>query len=118
MVGAVTIVGNKGARQVWLGLDSEGFGHVPGQGISVGRCVAQQCIVRRLLWRRGWSEVQVSIFCVPSALNPADPRSRLLSLASRYVKVRNSRCLLTRWMRSRHMPRVTPLPAFPWPLLR
>ena len=84
---------------MWLGLDSEGSRHVLGKGISAGRCVAQQRILRRLFWLRSWLGVQVNLFQVPSTSNPADPPSRLHCLASRWVGVRNPRCLLVTWLR-------------------
>ena len=95
-------------------------GHAPDSvaGTSAGHCAAQQRTLRRLFWLRGWSGVQVNVFRVPSADNPANPLSRLPSLASRAVGVHNTRCLLVKWLRYGHTPRMTPLPAFPWPLLR
>ena len=47
---------------------------------------------------------------MPSAENPADPPLRLSSLASHTTGVRNSRCLLQKWLQSCHTPRLTPLP--------
>ena len=92
-VGAMRIAVNRGERRICLGLDSEGARQILGRGTSAGHCVPQQLTLRRMFWLRGWSGLQVNVFRVPSANNPANPPSRLPSLASRAVSVRNARCL-------------------------
>ena len=44
---------------------------------------AQQGILRRFFWFRAWTSLSMSIFWVPTRLNPANPPSRLSAFVSR-----------------------------------
>ena len=46
-------------------------------------CPVQLRLLRRIFWLRAWSGLQLSVFRVPSAVNPADPLSRKHEMLSR-----------------------------------
>ena len=50
-------------------------------------CPQQLRILRRIFWLRVWSGLHAAAFRVPSALNPADPLSRLHQLNSRALAI-------------------------------
>ena len=61
---------------VTIGVDSDAA-HLH----TVTQCAATACpiqnkLLRRLFWLRTWSAQRLVLFCVPSALNPADPMSK------------------------------------------
>ena len=74
---AAQIAVYKGARSVAVGVDN-GAARAQLSALSASvACVSQQRMLRRMFWLRVWSHVEPSFFRVASALNPADPLSRI-----------------------------------------
>ena len=73
----------RGFQSVHIGSDSN---VARAQINSLRACVCagpQQRILRRLFWLRCWSGCSISSFRVRSAINPADPLSRVVNFQSR-----------------------------------
>ena len=67
---------------------------------SLRACVSagpRQRILRRLFWLRCWSGCSISSFRVRSAINPADPLSRVVSFQSRAQAVADAEARRVMW---------------------
>ena len=74
---ATPIVVYKGAQSVAVGVDNDAARALLSALSPSVACVSQQRMLRRMFWLRAWSHVEPSFFRVASALNPADPLSRI-----------------------------------------
>ena len=74
---ATQIAVYKGAGSVAVGVDNDAArAQLCAMSASVV-CMPQRRILRRMFWLRAWSQVEPCFFRVESALNPADPLSRI-----------------------------------------
>ena len=106
-----------GWKVVTVGTDSEvSRCQTMGMRAAAG-CPVQQRILRRIFWLRLWSNLQIGTFWVESALNPADPMSRLKSLPSRKAAIQAAEERRRQWsgtpQRYKHLEY---LPRSPWML--
>ena len=63
-------------RSVAVGIDNEAVRVQSASLRASTDCPVQLRLLRRIFWLRAWSGLQLSVFRVPSAVNPADPLSR------------------------------------------
>ena len=68
---------------VAVGIDNEAV-HTQSASLRASTdCPMQLRLLRRIFWLRAWSGVQLTVFRVPSVVNPADPLSREHQMLSR-----------------------------------
>ena len=70
-------------RSVAVGIDNEAVRVQSASLRASTDCPVQLRLLRRIFWLRAWSGLQLSVFRVPSAVNPADPLSRKHEMLSR-----------------------------------
>ena len=63
-------------HSVAVGIDNEAVRLQSASQRASTDCPVQLRLLRRIFWLRAWSGLQVTVFRVPSAVNPADPLSR------------------------------------------
>ena len=83
-----------------VGTDSEVGRHRTLRGKASVQLPAQQRILRNLFWLRLWLGLSLSLFRVPTDINPADPLSRLGSFKSASQARLEADARISKWRNS------------------
>ena len=94
--------GGKGGEGILLGVgtDNEVGRHQTLRGKASVQLPAQQRILRNLFWLRLWPGLSLSLFRVPTDINPVDPLSRLGSFKSASQARLEAHARISKWRNS------------------